>query len=834
MRRAALYGLFFLSGVSSLIYELAWQRLLTLVFGVSTLSVGAVLAGFLGGLALGSLLFGRLADRTRHPLRVYACFEVGVGVIGLLVPPGFAALSAIYPVLHANLAAGAWGGTLLRFGLSLLVLVIPATLLGATLPIMGRLALRRTAGPECDFSLFYGVNTLGGVAGAALAGLVMLRYLGLQQTLWVAAILNSLVAIGAAALSKASSIQEQADMNSPMATAPAEGNQGARLTLVCAALTGAVCTCLEVTWSRILGILTSNSAYGFTLLLTVLLLGLSLGSLLQAWLSRRSGSRWRRLAICQWLLAAVTLASAPRFRTTPEWLARWCESPSGAPIFLSELALTAAALFLPSILMGMSLPLLVAAGSYRPERFGRWLGGLYAANTVGCTLGPFAAGFVLIPWLGIRGTLGVCVAATILVGLIAWLRVARIGRWLTASAVIASAGVAWFMLSVGPFLKSPVEEPRRLLYYREGDSAIVAVVEEPTGARTIMVDGQPVAGTSGTSVVDQKMLAHLPLLLHPQPRHALTVGFGSGGTSYSMALHNIDVDCVEIEACVPAAAEHFHSENHGVLSHPRFQLIRDDARSWLRVARTSYDVIVTDCTNLQYRSNGDLYTTDYFRLMRNRLSGDGVAAAWVPANGIRGEDLRTLMRSFRAVFPHTSVWFMNTLPTDFLIVVGTPKGLSIDLDDWGQRIQAPEVYLDLAAVGLADPYRLACTLLCTDEKLGDYLGEGNLNTDNRPVLSYSTYGSSYRATIAANLVELIACRVDPAKYLVHPAPSTILLRHYAASNEALLGHLAHWSGREDAALAHYLSGGLLIPQDSAFRALVRSAYECQQASPLHQ
>src|SRR5262249_40871737 len=155
--------------------------------------------------------------------------------------------------------------------------------------------------------------------------------------------------------------------------------------------------------------------------------------------------------------------------------------------------------------------------------------------------------------------------------------------------------------------------------------------------------------------------------------------FGSGGTSYSMALHEGAGDCVEIEAAVPGAADLFVSENHGILAHPHFRLVLDDARSWLRVAPVPYDVIVTDCTNIQYRSNGDLYTVEYFRLMHDRLGRDGVAAAWVPANGIAEADLKTLLRSFRDVFPHTSVWFMNTLPTDFLIVVGTPGVLDIDL-----------------------------------------------------------------------------------------------------------------------------------------------------------
>jgi spermidine synthase len=319
------------------------------------------------------------------------------------------------------------------------------------------------------------------------------------------------------------------------------------------------------------------------------------------------------------------------------------------------------------------------------------------------------------------------------------------------------------------------------------------------------------------------MLAHLPLLLHPSPRRALTVGFGSGGTSHSMTLHGIDVDCVEIEARVPAAAEHFTSENHGILSHPRYRLILDDARGWLRAAPEPYDVIVTDCTNIQYRSNADLYTTDYFRLMRDRLSADGVAAAWVPANGIHSADLKTLLRSFRAIFPHTSIWFMNTLPTDFLIVIGTPRPLRVDLPSWSERVQAPDVYADLATVGLADACRLAFTLLTAGDGLTAYLGDGPLHTDDRPILAYSTYGAGYRATIAGNLIELLGSRVDPTAYIDGPAETTALLRQHAARNETLFGHLAHWTGSEVTALAHYRRGSALLPDDVALARLVAIA-----------
>src|SRR5208282_5049888 len=263
-----------------------------------------------------------------------------------------------------------------------------------------------------------------------------------------------------------------------------------------------------------------------------------------------------------------------------------------------------------------------------------------------------------------------------------------------------------------------------------------------------------------------------------------------------------------------------------ILSHPHFRLIVDDARSWLRVAPRGYDVIVTDCTNIQYRSNGDLYTSDYFNLMRQRLNPNGIAAAWVPANGIQDRDLKTLLRSFRQVFPHTSVWYMDSLPTNFLIVVGSPDVLNIDLERLARRMAEPAVAEDLAHVGLSDPCRLVYTFPTTEEGVETYLGAGPLNTDDRPVLSYSTYGASLRCTIAPNMIRLLACRQDVARYLQHPAAQETMLRHYAASNELILGHMAHVAGADQAALAHYILGSRLLPWDAGLEGLVYAT--CQR------
>jgi spermidine synthase len=840
MRHCWLYALFLVSGVSALIYELIWQRLLHLLLGVSTLAVSAVLAAFMVGLAVGAWLFGRLADRTSKPLRLYAWMEAGIAGSALLVPIAFSALAGVYVSVYAWLQLGPWGGMLLRLGTALAILLIPASLIGGTMPVMSRLALRRQDGIGPAFSLLYGVNTLGAVLGAALTGFVFLHFLGMAATLWVAVGLNGAVALSAAWASRA----ERGTMGS---SAPSTVLQEASLStirpghsdwrgwaLVCAAATGAITLGLEVVWTRILGIFTSNSAYAFALMLTVVLLGIGLGSLAQRWWTRRPGDSWARLTVVQWLLAGTSLALLWSFRSPPAWLDHTSDGSSAVALFVAELALTAGALLLPAFLLGLSFPLLVSAVVRAPEHCGDGLGKIYAINTLASAAGACAVGMVFIPRLGLQMTLALLAAASLGVGIIAWFCSAwprPVWRGLVSAAALLSLVVAWSRLPATVYRKTASASANDLLFYQEGDNGTVSVLQEPTGRKSLLVDGQPVAGTGRTIVIDQKMLAHLPLLLHKSPQRALTVGFGSGGTSHSMILHGLQVDCVEIEKAVTAAAPQFVSENQGVLSHPRFRLIVDDARSWLRVASVRYDVIVTDCTNIQYKSNSDLYTVEYFRLMQQRLASDGLAAAWAPANGIAETDLKTLLRSFQAVFPHTSVWFINTLATDFLIVVGTPAKLDIDLDQLGARMATPDIRVDLESIGLSDPYRLLYTFLATDEAVAGYTGPGPLNTDDRPILSYSTYGAGLRSTIAANLLGLAARRTDVAAYVRPGASTALMLRHYAASNEALLGHLAHQRGNEQEALRHYVLGAQLLPDDRSFRELAYSAYVHLPSAP---
>lgn len=842
LRIAILYVCFLLSGFSALVYEIVWQRMLTLVFGVSTWSISAVLTALMAGLGLGALAFGRIADRFSHPGRWYAGVELAIAAAGLAVSLAIDPLMSAYVKIATQLGAGSYLSHLIRFGLALLVLIVPCTLIGGTAPLMGRLVARWSSSLGVGFSRFYAVNTAGALLGTGMAGFFLIQHLGMQKSVWVAVggnVLAALLAVlvgwrdlpGRAALTTPSPPPDLADDRArprPDLT---------RFALIIACLSGLTGLGYEVAWARILAVFTLNSVYVFTMLLTVYLAGLAVGGGAAAWVLRRTrGASLTVIGVLQLLLALTAPLVLGLTRYAGEWgLQLQVRDPQG--VFLHEYLLTLAIVFVPTVMMGMTLPLLadlVRGGALSP---GRAVGWVYASNSLGTVAGAALTGVLLIPMLGIRTTILALGLVNFCVGCAAALRdeeraaASPFRKWLIPVASAVFVGVSTLTPFGAHFIRPDVVEDKALLYYAEGSSAVVHISQaesERREYRTLYVDSQSVAGTTDKLITDQKMLAHLPLLIAPEPKRALTVGFGTGGTSYSMLLHKIETHCVEIEPMVPAGARFFFAQNHGRVGlGPRtqmgstdYRLIIDDARSWLHLADVKYDVIVNDLTSLQYRGNGNLYTVECFELIKACLTPTGLGCAWVPITGVDPEPLKMIFRTFKAVFPHTSVWYMNNEVNDFVILVGSPQPVSISLDEWRFRMSEPLVEEDLAEVGLTSVQRLASSLLLVGDEVDCFAGTGPLHTDDQPLLDYRTHAGAYHDTLSENLRALLACsRAGREGGVLAESTSDAeraeFDRWLGAARLINEGHAYQREWNRDKATEAYVKASQMIPEDAS-------------------
>jgi spermidine synthase len=508
-------------------------------------------------------------------------------------------------------------------------------------------------------------------------------------------------------------------------------------------LTGFVAFGYEVTWTRILTNFGTATSYAFTLILASLLAGIMVGSMAVAHWSSRV-----RVASAGFSAACLVLACLGSAMT---WVLSHLETVAARFPLLGRGDAATVLFILPvSVVFGVLFPLGVRAYARSDEHVGEWTGRAYWVNALGSVAGTVLPGFVLIPLLGVRACSGILVCCSLAAGGLAavqWLSrcsgrgwVVAVGLWGLAAALsltgLARSGDQFFRRLPGA----------EVLYHQEGVSSTVTVLGLPaqdgTVLKTLYVDSQAVAGTFGWMVADSKLLAHVPLLLAANPAQAGAVGFGTGGTSYSMRLHGVDVTTLEIERKVVEAAPLFRSLNRGVTSDPRFTLVLDDARHYLARTARRFDVLVTDVTNVKFKRNAYLYTTDYFRLLRDRLTPGGVAAAWVGLGGTSFEDIRIILASFQHVFPHTTVWYWRGFDTDFVILVGTPDRLFVDLAQLTDRLEP--VKEDLRTIEVQDVYDVASMLYLGEEDAARLVRGAPLNTDDRPVLEFSDLRAYFR------------------------------------------------------------------------------------------
>ncbi|OGD71682.1 MAG: hypothetical protein A2Y64_09595 [Candidatus Coatesbacteria bacterium RBG_13_66_14] len=760
----AVAGLFLISGAAGLVYEVVWLRQLSFVFGVTSQAATTVLAAFMGGMALGSWLLGRVADRMRRPLFFYALLQAGVAATGLLVPLLLQLAQLVYVPLYGATGGSGFLFTAVRAALAFLVLLPVTTLMGATLPALARHTGRTREAVGRRTGLLYTLNTAGAVVGTLAAGFFLIEHLGLWGSTMMAAGINLAAAGGAFALSRMASAEtkpRKAESASP------PGKRG-RLLLWLYAISGFAALGLELVWNRMLILWFSNVTYTFSAMLAVYLVGLALGGAFGSWLVKRLKKPQRAFVWGEIGVGLAALATTGLALNWPLELGRASQAVVGGlagwgSLVASSLVLTLAVMLLPTFLLGMLFPIAVRLYARESGGVGRRVGELCAANSAGTILGAAATGFVLIPLLGFQGSLLLLTGLSVLVAAAAaWRWLEKKTLALTSCAATLAFGALW--LPFDRLGENFLREGETLLYYDESESGTVEVREradDPANGgvttRRLVIDGNQATYTAVSDMRKNRMLAHLPMLVHPDPRDVLVICFGSGSTFGALAVYDTveRVDCVEIAPAVLECAPFFSEFNLDVLANPLARVIVDDGRNYLLCTDRRYDVITAEPMPPAVAGVVNLYTVEYYELCRRALKPGGVVAQWIPLYQLAVRDVRMLAASFARAFPHAQLW----LTGDDIVLLGSDGPLSVDESRFAAAARDPDIVRTLAEVGVPGPMALLDRLALDDAAFRSYARGFEPVTDDRPVIEYSA-PRNYRApaTVHDNLRAIEAFR----------------------------------------------------------------------------
>lgn len=754
--------LLFGSGFCALVYQTAWLRLFRMVFGASTAASAAVLALFMAGLGFGGLLLGRKADRHGSPLGFYGNLEVGISLAAGLSPALVWLVERIYLALGGSAVLGLGGSTVVRLLLATLVLGVPTFLMGGTLPAVARAVERSADEGRRVVGLLYAVNTLGAVLGALVTTFFALEAFGIRKTIWIAALVNLLVAMAARNLART---LPQSAGEAP-SEAPAESADGVRpapvrLVIVAAALVGFAFLLMELVWYRMLAPLLGGSSYTFGLILAVALLGIGLGGLLYG-----AGSHRRRptlvafAATCSLEAVALALPFALGDRIAVlAALLRPLGSAGFLPLIGAWTAITAIVVLPAALVAGYQFPLLIALLGAGRREVGREVGVTYAANTVGAIVGSIAGGFGLLPLLTAPGVWRL--VTLLLLGLALAALLAGLRRETRRAALLpAAAGLAalLFCLAPGPsafWRHSPIgagrlradwngpndierkvrDLKRRIVWEADGvESSVALDLADEYG---FIVNGKS-DGSALSDAPTQVMSGLLGAAVHPNPRRALVIGLGTGSTAGWLArvptMERVDV--VELEPVIEHVSRTLSPINLDVLSNPKVHLVIGDGRELLLTTGSTYDVIFSEPSNPYRAGIASLFSADFYRAVEQRLRPGGLFLQWLQGYEIDARAVQTAYATLGEVFPAVESWSVHRAD---LLLMASREPVVHDLGLVRSRMAQ-------------EPYRTAMARTWGVEGLEGFYAsyvaspaftramreprKDTINTDDRPILEF--------------------------------------------------------------------------------------------------
>jgi len=761
------YLLFFLSGMTSLIYEVVWVKEFGLIFGITTYAVSTVLAAFFAGLAIGSYIAGRAIDRTRlHPLVVYGILEGIIGAYALLLPVLLGMVEGSYPAVYARLAESFSLFTLFRFVVSFVLLAIPATLMGATLPVLSRLMVDREDTLGLSVGRLYAVNTFGAVTGTFSAGFLLLPAMGLPNTVLAAALGNFFLAAIAVIVSTSPDFAARqrpvSDAEAPAPRAPLTRSE--RMILLVAFSSGLAILALEVVWTRSLVLILGASTYAFSTMLTAVLIGIAAGSAVFAPLADRLRNRAAVVSALLFAGGFCAVLGPAIINRLPFMFLRLYDWTSGVwgLLIATQFAVCFLLVFVPTFLSGASFPILVRMYSRGIDRVGHTVADVYAINTLGGIIGSLIGGFVLVKFFGLQPALTIAALFLMLVGGTLAVAMARPWPRRVRTGLVAAAGAVVILLAFvhprfstkvlfagwGPFAGgyyanwmggSTVDVTdrymQRLLYHKEGVTTSVDVLETGWGEKIISINAKPVATTYLYDMRLLRMAGHLPVLLHPDPREAVVIGMGAGVSAGCIGIYPSveNLTIVELSPEVPDGTRQFAEWNYHVLDMPKVDVVFNDGANYMKATRKQFDVISSDPFHPFVAGAATLYSREHWIACKDRLREGGIVAQYLPLYHLSAGDFATIVGTFVDVFPNASMWFCGV----DTVLIGSKGPLKVDLDRVAEHMSDPVVMSALLHMGVHRPGDVLGWFVAGPEELREMSVGAPRNRNDFPVLEFS-------------------------------------------------------------------------------------------------
>lgn len=859
---------FFLSGAAGLMYEVLWVRMVDKIIGSAPFAVATVLSVFMGGLALGSWAVGRYISRIsskRALLALYGKLEIAIGIYALILPFLIDTVTPIYSWAYHFLFEYFWFYQLFAFLGTFILLIVPAGLMGGTMPVLCQFYISRIDHMGTRTGRLYGLNTIGAAFGAILCGFVLIGSLGVQKTLFVAAGVNFFVGILCilASWQKEKFFSAEPALN-PRTKPRAQKGSGKQnkpavqkgmdspdplstWALWLFAVSGFCAMAYQVFWTKLIALLIGPTTYSFTLVVSTFIIGLSAGSIIFGWLGDKTKKVFLLLIVTQFC-AAVSALAVSHFLGNSQFLFSkliYTYQDRFETMILVQSLFLFAILIGPTLFLGATFPLVTRIYARSLSMLGKSIGVAYAVNTIGAILGSFAAGFILIPFVGKENGLKIVVLLQFIAVFSAYVHGKFTGwlepgqkriRWIAAPALavlmvflisscpswnrnILSRGwyrnfqdieadlerTSWVeALRLGPSLLAHQQENLELVFYGDGIGGFTTVEKETTSIGTVEYalnnSGKPDASSHGDQWT-QTLSGHFPMLFHPDPQKVMVIGLASGMTTGEVLHYPIErVDVLEINDQVVKACQLFFSPyNNDCLNDSRTRLVIQDGRNHLALTREKYDVIISEPSNPWMSGLANLYSLDFFRLVRSRLNENGVFGQWVQSYEIDWDTFVLMGRTFKKVFPEGVLIKLG--PGDYMLM-GFADQAGLDWGVAGKNIE----YTRRSSNATINDYKFLAWLVVTED-LEKLFGKGPLHTDNRPRLEFcaprNLYGSSFdfdkaiedRRRLSSGTLEILQAQnaMDQLVDLIEFAASVhVPLFHVLSYHDLPLSHQSRY------------------------------------------